>query len=118
MKLRDSLYEDPNGGGVGMQMFTEALMQLNDCVNIFYEVKKENTDIEERLYRLENIVSGVDTAVELKNDVSLLRTKIEMFKPTLDSLVGRMSDIESKIGKFETNLGNLINLISDISKPD
>ena len=118
MKLRDTLYEDPNGGGVGMQMFTEALMQLNDCVNIFYEVKKENTDIEERLYRLENIVSGVDTAVELKNDVSVLRTKVEMFKPTLDSLVGRMSDIESKIGKLETNLGNLINLISDISKQD
>ena len=115
MKLRDTLYEDPNGGGVGMQMFTEALMQLNDCVNIFYEVKKENTDIEERLYRLENIVSGVDTAVELKNDVSVLRTKVEMFKPTLDSLVGRMSDIESKIGKLETNLGNLI---SDISKQD
>ena len=113
MELRDREYDDPNAGGVGMQMFTEALMQLNDCSKLFYEVKKENTDIEERLYKLENIVSGVDTVYELRNDVGVLRTKVEMFQPRLDLLEGRIDDIEDRILKLETNLGYLI---SDIKK--
>lgn len=113
MELRDKEYDDPNEGGVGMQMFTEALMQLNDCAKIFYEVKKENTDIEERLYTLENMVSGVDTVYELRNDVSVLRTKVEMFQPTLNSLEGRLDNVENRISKLETNLSYLI---SDIKK--
>ena len=113
MELRDREYDDPNAGGVGMQMFTEALMQLNDCAKLFYEVKKENTDIEERLYTLENMVSGVDTVYELRNDVGVLRTKVEMFQPRLDLLEGRIDDIDGRILKLETNLGYLI---SDVKK--
>ena len=117
MELREKEYDDPNDGS-DMQMFTEAIVQLNECVKLFYDVKKENTDIEERLYKLENVVSGIDTMYDLINDVSLLRNKVEMFQPTLNSLGGRLEDIESRMTKLETNLGNLINLISDISKPD
>lgn len=112
MVLRDTEYVDPNAGGAGMQMFTEALMQLNDCVKLFYEVKKENTDIEERLYNLENMVSGVDTVYSLRDDVSILRTKVEIFQPTLDLLEGKIKDIEDRISKLETNLGNLISTIT------
>ena len=115
MELRDKEYDDPNAGGVGMQMFTEALMQLNDCSKLFYEVKKENTDIEERLYKLENMVSGIDTVYDLSNDVGELRTRIEMFQPTLNSLEGRIDDIESRILKLETNLGYLIKANSDLT---
>jgi uncharacterized coiled-coil protein SlyX len=113
LELRDYLYDDPNGGGVGMQMFTDALVQLNDCVKLFYDVKKENTDIEERLYKLENMVSGIDTVYELRDEVGVLRTKVEMLQPTLDLLEGRLDDAEIKISKLETNLGYLI---SDIKK--
>ena len=109
MDLRDDKYDDPNGGGVGMQMFTEALVQLNDCVKLFYDVKKENTDIEERIYRLENVVSGIDTMYDLINDVSVLRTRVEMFKPSLDLLDGRLVDVENRVSKLEINLGSLIN---------
>ena len=112
MELRDKEYTDPNEGA-GMQMFTEALMQLNDCSKLFYEVKKENTDIEERLYTLENMVSGVDTVYDLRDEVGVLRTKVEMFKPALNSIEGRMDDLEIKITKLEANLGYLIN---DVSK--
>jgi hypothetical protein len=112
MVLRDTEYVDPNAGGAGMQMFTEALMQLNDCAKLFYEVKKENTDIEERLYNLENMVSGVDTVYSLRDDVSILRTKVEIFQPTLDLLEVKIKDIEDKISKLETNLGNLISTIT------
>ena len=114
MELRDKEYDDPNAGGVGMQMFTEALMQLNDCAKLFYDVKKENTDIEERLYKLENMVSGIDTVYELRNDVGALRTKIEMFQPKLDLLEGRIINSESRITKLETNLGYLIKDIKSI----
>ena len=107
MELRDKEYTDPNEG-LGMQMFTEALMQLNDCAKLFYEVKKENTDIEERLYKLENLMSGVDSVYELRDEIGLLRTKLEMVQPTVNSLEGRMEDIESRITKLETNLGYLI----------
>ena len=113
MDLRDDKYDDPNGGGVGMQMFTEALVQLNDCVKLFYDVKKENTDIEERIYRLENVVSGIDTMYDLINDVSVLRTRVEMFKPSLDLLDGRLADVENRVSKLEINLGSLI---SDIKR--
>ena len=113
MVLRDKEYDDPNSGGIGMQMFTEALMQLNDCAKLFYDVKKENTDIEERLYKLENVVSGVDTVYELRNDVGVLRTKVEMFQPRLDLLEGRIDNVEDRISKLETNLGYLI---SDVKK--
>ena len=108
LELRDNTYVDPNESGVGMQMFTEALMQLNDCARLFYEVKKENTDIEERLYTLENMVSGIDTVYNLRDEVGALRTRIEMFQPTVNSLEGRLEDIESRITKLETNLGHLI----------
>jgi hypothetical protein len=108
LELRDNTYVDPNESGAGMQMFTEALMQLNDCVKLFYEVKKENTDIEERLYTLENMVSGIDTVYDLRDEVSVLRTRMEMFQPTVNSLEGRLEDIESRITKLETNLGRLI----------
>jgi uncharacterized coiled-coil protein SlyX len=107
MELRDKEYTDPNEG-TGMQMFTEALMQLNDCAKLFYDVKKQNTSIEERLYELENIMYGVDTVYELRGEVNELRTKVEMFQPTLDSLGGRMDDVESRIEKLEKNLGYLI----------
>jgi predicted nuclease with TOPRIM domain len=107
LELRDKEYTDPNEGA-GMQMFTEALMQLNDCARLFYEVKKENTDIEERLYKLENLMSGVDTVYELRDEISILRTQLEMVQPAVNSLEGRLESIESRITKLETNLGYLI----------
>lgn len=108
LELRDNTYVDPNESGVGMQMFTEALVQLNDCAKLFYEVKKENTDIEERLYTLENMVSGIDTVYDLRDEVGVLRTRIEIIQPAVNSLEGRLEDIESRITKLETNLGRLI----------
>jgi hypothetical protein len=108
MELRDYEYDDPNGGGAGMQMFSEALIHLNDCVKIFYEVKKENTDIENRLYKLESIISGIDTVNDLVNNVNELRTRVEIFQPTLNSLDSRINDIERRIIKLETNLGYLV----------
>ena len=113
LELRDNEYTDPNGGGIGMQMFTEALLQLNNCTKMFYDVKNENTEIEERLNNLENIVSGVDTVYELRDEVGILRTKVEMFQPTLDLLAGRMETIENKMNQLETNLNYLI---KDIKK--
>lgn len=112
--LRDKEYTDPNDS-IAMQMFTDALVQLNDCAKLFYEVKKENTDIEERLYTLENMVSGVDTVYNLRDDVGVLRTKVEMFQPTLNSLEGRMEDIESRLTKLEKNLGYLIRDIKGLN---
>ena len=114
LKLRDNEYVDPNEGGAGMQMFVEALMQLNDCSKLFYEVKKENTDIEERLYTLENIMSGVDSVYELRDIVGVLRTRVEMMQPSIDALSGRMDDMENRISKLESNVGHLIGLISSI----
>jgi hypothetical protein len=111
MELRDNEYSDPNSGGDGMQMFTEALMQLNDCVKIFYEVKKENTDIEERLYKLENIMSGVDSVNDLRNSVNLLSSNVSI----LNSFEGRIESLESKLAKIETNLGYLISDIKSLT---
>jgi hypothetical protein len=113
LELRDRLYDDPNDGA-GMQMFTEALMHLNDCTRIFYEVKEENTAIEERLYKLENIVSGVDTVYDLRDEISELRTRIEMFQPTLNSLDGRLGAVENKISSLENNLGYIIKEFNNI----
>ena len=116
MELRDIKYEDPNGGGAGMQMFTEALMQLSDCTKLFYDVKKENTDIEERLYKLENIVSGIDAVYELRDEVGILRTNMEMYNSSLNLLEGRLYDVESKVSKLQSNLGYLISDIKNIEK--
>ena len=113
MELREKDYDDPNGG-LGMQMFTEALMQLNDCVKLFYEVKKENTDIEERMYTLENIMSGVDNVYNLSNDVNLLRARIEMFQPSIDSLKGRMDDVEKAKSEIDENIHFLIDKINEL----
>jgi hypothetical protein len=113
LELRDRQYADPNDGGVSMQMFTEALIKLNDCSKLFYEVKKENTDIEERIYTLENIMSGVDNVYNLSNDVSLLRARLEMMQPSIDSLQGRISDVENKLVNLENKLGNFINMLNE-----
>ena len=113
LEMRDRIYDDPNDA-VGMQMFSEALVHLNDCAKLFYEVKKENTDIEERLYTLENIVSGVDTVYDLRDEVGELRTRISMMQSDIESLDGNISDLNIKMSLLETNLGNLIKLISDV----
>lgn len=114
--LRDREYNDPNTGGVGMQLFTEALVQLNDCAKLFYDVKKENTDIEERLYKLENMVSGVDTVYNLRDEVSILRTSVEMFQPSINSLKGQMENIEKRVAKLENDLGYLIRDMVELKK--
>jgi hypothetical protein len=116
LELRDNTYVDPNEGGAGMQLFAEALIHLNDCTKIFYEVKKENTDIEERLYTLENMISGIDNVFDLRDEVRALRSRVEMFQPTLNSLEGRIEDAENRITKLESNLGYLIKEISNINK--
>lgn len=115
MELRSKLYDDPNEGGAGMQMFTEALVHLNDCVRIFYEVKDENTEIEERLYKLENMVSGIDTVYDLRDEVGSLRGRVEMFQPSLNSLQGRLESVENRITQLETKLGYLIKEVKNIS---
>ena len=91
-------------------------MQLNDCVRIFYDVKKENTEIEERLYKLENMVSGVDTVYDLRDEVGVLRTTVEMFQPTLNSLTGRVDGIESRVATLEKRLGYLIDEFDKIKQ--
>ena len=116
LELRDNTYVDPNEGGAGMQLFAEALIHLNDCTKIFYEVKKENTDIEERLYTLENMISGIDNVFDLRDEVRALRSRVEMFQPTLNSLEGRIEDVENKITKLESNLGYLIKEINNINE--
>ena len=116
LELRDNTYVDPNEGGAGMQLFAEALIHLNDCTKIFYEVKKENTDIEERLYTLENMISGIDNVYDLRDEVRSLRTRVEMFQPTLNSLEGRIEDVENKILEFNNKLGSLINEIIKINE--
>ena len=113
MELREKEYDDPNGGD-GMQLFTEALMQLNDCSKLFYDVKKENTDIEERLYTLENIVSGVDSVYDLRNEVGVLRTKIEMLQPSVDLINARMDELDGKMSKIQNSLGSFIDKISKL----
>ena len=112
MILRDNLYDDPNGGGSGMQMFTEALVQLNDCVKLFYDVKIKTAGIEEKISELENIMTGVDTVYDLRDDVSVLRTSVEMIQPKVDSLEGRIEDIEIKMARIESKIGHLIGLIT------
>ena len=42
------------------------------------------------------------------NDVNVLRSKVDMFQPTLNSLEGRIENIESRLTKIETNFGYLI----------
>ena len=115
MVLRDKEYDDPNEGA-GMQMFAEALVHLNDCTKIFYEVKKENTDIEERLYKLENIVSGIDTMYDLRDNINILRNKMELLQPAVTSLEGRLDDVDGKITKIENNLGHLISGIKSVEE--
>jgi hypothetical protein len=116
MELREKEYEDPNGSGAGMQMFTEALMRLNDCAKLFYEIKNENVEIKERIYTLENTMTGIDSVYNLRDEVSSLRTRVEMFQPSIYSLEGRISDMEAKVTKLETNLGYLINIVNTLKK--
>lgn len=107
LELRDREYSDPNSGG-GMQLFAEALVQLNACTKIFNEIKTKNVDIEDRVYKLENMISGVDAIYELSDAVGALRTEVEMFQPTLNRLDGEYDDLDHRMSKIETNLGYLI----------
>jgi hypothetical protein len=113
--IRDSEYEDPNKGGVGMQMFTEALMQLNDCSKLFYGVKKENSDIKERLNKLENIVTGIDSLYDLRNEVYNLSGGINNYKQSIYVLDGRIGSLEDKVEELEKNIGYLITVISSMN---
>ena len=107
LELRDKEYSDPNSGG-GMQLFAETLVQLNACTKMFNEIKTKNVNIEDRVYKLENIISGVDAVYELSDTVGALRTEVEMFQPTLNRLDGEYDDLDRRMSKIETNLGYLI----------
>ena len=107
LELRDREYSDPNSGG-GMQLFAETLVQLSACTKMFNEIKTKNVNIEDRVYKLENIISGVDAIYELSDAVGALRTEVEMFQPTLNRLDGEYDDLDRRMSKIETNLGYLI----------
>lgn len=107
LELRDREYSDPNSGG-GMQLFAETLVQLSACTKMFNEIKTKNVNIEDRVYKLENIISGVDAIYELSDAVGVLRTEVEMFQPTLNRLDGEYDDLDRRMSKIETNLGYLI----------
>jgi hypothetical protein len=110
--MRDIEYDDPNAGGSGMQMFSEALVHLNDCTKLFYEVKSENTAIEERIYKLENIVSDVDSVYNLREDIDSIKSRASYNYSSIESLKYKLEDMESRLLKLETNLGLLINSIT------
>ena len=116
MVLRDTEYDDPNSGGAGMQMFTEALMQLKDCTKLFYDVKKENSDIKERMNNLEIVMTGVDNVVKLQNQVSTLSSNMDTLQDYIEVVNTRMDNMEENLSKLETNLGYLINIVNDLKK--
>lgn len=107
LELRDKEYSDPNSGG-GMQLFAETLVQLNACTKMFNEIKSKNVNIEDRIYKLENIISGVDAVYDLSDTVGALRTEVEMFQPALNRLDGEYDDLDRRMSRIETNLGYLI----------
>ncbi|MBO7209999.1 MAG: hypothetical protein J6V44_03180 [Methanobrevibacter sp.] len=112
MSLRDREYSDPNNSGDGMQLFTEALMQLNDCVKLFYEVKKENSDIKEKIYSLENVMSGVDSMAEMRKDIDELSLAVG----SINSLEGRIEEIENNLVFLSKNLGHLIDAVNSLKQ--
>ena len=114
MELRDKLYDDPNEA-IGMQMFSEALVQLNDCAKLFYEVKKENTDIEERLYKVENMISGIDAVYNLRSEINSLRTKVEIIQPTVNSVRADVETLDIKISALENKIGYLIKIVQKLN---
>ena len=116
MVLRDTEYDDPNSGGAGMQMFIEALMQLKDCTKLFYDVKKENSDIKERMNNLEIVMTGVDNVVKLQNQVSTLSSNTDILQDYIEVINTRMDNMEENLSKLETNLGYLINIVNSLKK--
>lgn len=114
LELRDKEYDDPNNGGVGMQMFTEALMQLNECTKLFYDVKKENVDIENRLHSLENVMYSVDNVYDLSLEVNLLRSKVDVIGNDVNSSNSEIEEIKERLTTLENNFGYLIRNIDDI----
>jgi hypothetical protein len=110
--LRDREYDDPNNSGIGMQMFTEALMQLNDCSKLFFAIKNENIEIKERINSLENLLSGVDNMNDMRSEIASIRTRMDENQPFIHALEGRIDNLETEMYKLQSDMGNLINLLT------
>lgn len=110
--LRDREYDDPNNSGIGMQMFTEALMQLNDCSKLFFAIKDENIEMKERINSLENLLSGVDSMGNMRSEIAAIRTRMDENQPFIHALEGRIDSLETEMYKLQSDMGNLINLLT------
>lgn len=60
-----------------MMMYTKALTQLQNCIDVFYEQKTEIVKLAQRVATLENLVMGIDTVASLKEDIKRLNDRCD-----------------------------------------
>lgn len=65
------IYYDPNDV-VAMALYEKSLIQLQNCIDMFYTIKTQSASIEKRLSSLETMVTGIDSINDLQSRVDRL----------------------------------------------
>ena len=65
------IIKDPNSA-VSFNLYSQSLIQLQNCIDFFYTQKKQIVDLSQRIETLENLLMGIDSIESLKNDISKL----------------------------------------------
>ena len=88
---------------VSMMMYTKALDQLQNCIDLFYDQKKELVALADRISTLENLVMGIDSITSLREDISRLYDLYDNYMAV---------DTATLLGLIDSNAKKLDNIMN------
>ena len=99
-------YTDPNSA-VSMDLYENAMTQLQKCVDYFYTQKNEIVELRNRVSELETVLSGIDRISDLRGEIDRLYNLYDGMNTvdtqTILDLIDKNSQKISSIIRGETN---------------
>lgn len=86
-----------------MALYEKALIQLQDCIDLFYTQKNEIVKLRERVSTLENLVMGMDSIVKIQEDITRLYDLYSNYMAV---------DTSTLLGLIEANSKKLNNIMN------
>lgn len=100
-------YDDPNDV-VSMSMFQSAIVQMQNCIDMFYTQEQDIVDIKKRMNDLESLLSGVETINSLSGRVDRLNDLyVDYYSVDNSTVLGLIEVLSNKLNSIMAGKKNI-----------
>ena len=100
-------YDDPNDV-VSMSMFQSAIVQMQNCIDMFYTQEQDIVDIKKRMNDLESLLSGVETINALSGRVDRLNDLyVDYYSVDNSTVLGLIEVLSNKLNAIMAGKKNI-----------